>query len=92
MSKSLFWDVDVNNINWDKHSNFVINRVLSRGTLQDWTEIKKYYGLNTIKTTVLNMRYLDKLTLHFCSVVFDIPREDFRCYDMIQSTQELWNY
>ena len=42
LSESLFWDVDIKNIDWDKHTSFIIRRVLSRGTLQDWDEIKAY--------------------------------------------------
>ena len=92
LSKSLFWDTDLSDIDWNKHYKFVIHRVLTCGTWQDWVVIKNHYGLETIKPAVLSMRHLDKLSLCFCSTIFDIPPENFRCYTMMQSTQKLWNY
>ena len=92
LSKSLFWDVDYNTIDWEKNCQFVIYRVLMRGTLEDWNEIKQYYGLEKIKNVATYLRYLDKKTLNFCSIYFDIPKEKFRCYNTNPSIQKLWNY
>jgi len=60
--------------------------------LNDWRELKAYYGLERIKEEVLIMRYLDQKTLNFCSIYFNISKTDFRCYNIPQSTRELWNY
>lgn len=92
LSKTLFWDTDFDSVDFQKHSKKIIERVISRGTIEDWFAIKRYYGLEKIKTEVLEIRYLDKLTLNFCSKYFDIPKEKFRCYNIKQSIQELWNY
>ncbi len=92
LSKTLFWDTDINKLDYDKHARHIIARVLMRGTLNDWFEIKKYYGKERIKNEALQIRYLDKLTLNFCSQYFGIPRNKFRCYTTEQSIQKLWNY
>ncbi len=63
----LFWDVDCSKIDFIKSKAYVIERVLSHGMLTDWYKIKDYYGLDTIREVVLNLRYLDKRSLHFCS-------------------------
>lgn len=89
---SLFWDVDVNNIDYEKNSQFIINRVLLKGRLNDWNEIKQYYGLERIKRETLTMRYLDSRTLSFCSFIFDVPKSEFRCCNTPPSIKELWNY
>lgn len=60
--------------------NFVIERVLERGTFDEWQEIKQYYGLEKIKEAALQTRWLDNTTLTFCSTIFGIPKEQFRCY------------
>ena len=92
ISKSLFWDVDVSEIDYEKNATQIIERVLTRGSLEDWFAIKAYYGLERLKSEAIAIRYLDKITLNFCSVFFHIPKENFKCYNTPQSYQQLWNY
>ncbi len=92
LSKTLFWDTDINNLDFEKHSRHIIERVLMRGMINDWFEIKKYYGLERIKEEVLKIRYLDKVTLNFCSKYLKIPKQQFRCYNTEPSIRQLWNY
>jgi len=92
ISKNIFWDVDFNQLDMDQNSSFIINRVVARGTLDDWFSIKTYYGLQLIKDIIINSRYLDKISLSFFSLYFDLPKEQFRCYNIQQSTQQLWNF
>ncbi len=91
-SENLFWDVDLADIDYEKNANQIINRVLLRGNLTDWFEIKNFYGLNQLKEEVIKMRYLDARTLSFCSAYFEIPKTEFRCYNTPQSVKQLWNY
>ena len=92
LSKELFWDTDVNTIDWEKNARYVIERVVTRGNLQDWEEIQKFYGLEVIKEKVLQIRSMNKKTLNFLSFYFDTPLTDFRCYNITQSTRQHWNY
>ncbi len=92
LNKALFWDTNYQNIDYEKHSRFVIERVLTRGNLQDWKELKLYYGLNKIKDEAINIRYLDKITLNFCHTFFNIQKNKFRCYNTEPSIRKLWNY
>ncbi len=85
LTKSLFWDVDVQSIDFNKHKRFIIGRVLMRGSFDDFLNILDYYGEDVIKEEVKQMRYLDKKTLRFCSFYFHIPLENFRCYKQRQS-------
>jgi hypothetical protein len=80
LSKTLFWDVDYEAIAWDEKWQFVIERVLERGSLEDWKTIKAYYGLSKIKEAALTARWLDATTLSFCCNYFHLPKETFRCY------------
>jgi hypothetical protein len=79
-TKTLFWDCHYHRINYDKESRFVIERVLTRGTDSDEKKLFAYYGSEKIKQTVLELRYLDKKTLNYLSIIFNIPQEQFRCY------------
>lgn len=43
--KILFWDTEWDKINWSKHKDAVIYRVLNRGNNDEITEIKRYYNI-----------------------------------------------
>jgi hypothetical protein len=92
LNPGLFWDVDTSAFDWQQHADFIITRVLMRGTFDDWIAIKHFYGMERIKNAVIVSRYLDKKTLAFCSIIFDTPKDQFRCYTYRQLNQALWNY
>lgn len=46
LSREIFWDTNYDTIDWDKSYQWVICRVLDRGGIKDWHEIKKYYGID----------------------------------------------
>jgi len=92
LNKALFWDTDINKIDFNKNARSIIERVVSRGTLKDWFEIKNYYGLEKIKKEVTQIRFLDKITLNFLSKYFQIPKTKFRCYNTKPYIKKLWNY
>jgi len=88
----LFWDVDINTINFDENARFVIQRVIQRGSIKDWMTIKGFYGIEQIKKEVLLMRSLDSKTLNFFSIYFDINKENFRCFSIQQSPHQHFSY
>jgi plasmid maintenance system antidote protein VapI len=42
--KSVFWDTDISQIDWDKQKNAVIRRIFDRGNELEIAEIKQFYG------------------------------------------------
>ena len=92
LSKVLFWDTNYDTIDWDGKAAYVIERVVTRGTMDDWNQAREYYGLTKIKEVVLNARSLDKKTHNFLSVLFDLPMEEFRCYKHRQSIPQHFPY
>ncbi|MDX2245186.1 MAG: hypothetical protein SF052_00305 [Bacteroidia bacterium] len=89
---ALFWDVKVEDIDLEKHRASVIERITTRGNFEEFRILLQYYGKETVKNTLLNTRYLDKVTLFFCSTIFDSPITEFRCYKLAQSNPEHWIY
>lgn len=62
LRKSLFWDTDINEIDWNKHYKSVINRVFERGNEKEKKEIERFYGkrkteiaLNSDKTKPMQL-------------------------------------
>lgn len=84
-SRYLFWDTDPDKVNFDKNARYVIEKIVSRGQIEDWNEMKRYYGLDKVKEETKRIRYLDSRILNFLATFFGIPREEFRCY-----TQKQW--
>ncbi len=91
-STYLFWDTDINKLDLKRHAQYIIERVIMRGTLNDWIELKKTYSKLKLKNACLKASYLDKITLNFCSLYFNIPKEKFKCYINQQSNPNYWNY
>jgi hypothetical protein len=48
----LLWEYDVKTFNYDKSYKIVIERVLERGTIEEWREILRYYGEQKILETI----------------------------------------
>lgn len=92
LSPYLFWDVDIISLNSEKHAAYIIDRVLSLGTMEDFRHLIALYGVEKIKEVVKTLRYLDDKVLHFCSLYFTIPLSDFRCYTNRQLTPSHWQY
>lgn len=90
ISKVAFWDVNFDEIDFEKNARDIIGRVLMNGKLSDWVEIQRYYETNKIKEEIVQMRFLTDITLNFCSIYYEIPKEEFRCYKLKQSIPKLW--
>jgi hypothetical protein len=85
LNKRIFWDVDFAAINYDKYDRFVIERVFDRGDVDDIRQVRRYYGDKKIKEVLTTAKYLFDETINFCSAIFDIPKDKFRCYILRQS-------
>jgi len=49
LRKALFWDTDMNKIDWQKQSKAVIQRVFERGNDKEKKEITGFYGEKKVK-------------------------------------------
>lgn len=52
----IFWDVDMETMDYDKHSAFIIERVATLGKVSDWRAIQSYYGRTKIISVLLEAR------------------------------------
>lgn len=52
LRKSLFWDTNMNEIDWVKKDKAVIQRVFERGSKSEKKEISRFYGEDKIKSLV----------------------------------------
>ena len=52
LRKSLFWDTDIDQIDWQKQSKAVIRRVFERGNETEKNEILRFYGREKVNSTI----------------------------------------
>ena len=75
LDKRIFWDVNPENLDWQKSKQFIIERVLVRGFTKDVRIIFKMYSREELKNAVLKSRTLDKKTANYMSIYLSIPLE-----------------
>ena len=90
LSPSLFWDVDRENVDDEKHRRFVMQRVLERGSFDDWRLTKERYTLPTIVAEAQQMRSLEPKALAFIACVGGVHEETFRCFTLRRLHQKHW--
>jgi hypothetical protein len=92
LSKSLFWDTDPNLIDWQQQADAIIIRVLEKGRLSDFREVRIYYGDDRIIKAAKSARSLSKKTINFIALIFNIPLIEFRCYKKTLFPNLQWMY
>ena len=50
--KVVFWDTNMEELDWDKNSKFIIQRVMERGNKQEIQEIVSHYGKSRIEREI----------------------------------------
>jgi hypothetical protein len=92
LTKALFWDVDPQTVDLQKHASYIIEKVIALGTMEDFKIIKQYYGIPKIKRIIKKLRYMNDRDLNFYSTYFNIPLKDFRCYKLKLLNLTHWEY
>ena len=61
----LLWEYDLDTFNYDRSYKIVIERVLERGTLDEWREMLNYYGEQKVLETIEWSSQLTERMKHF---------------------------
>lgn len=72
-SQYLFWDADITVIDLKQHRRYVVERVMTRGRLEDFKKLLSIYSNEAIALEIKKSKQLDPKTRHFCSWYFNIP-------------------
>jgi len=89
--ESLFWEYDMKKFDWNDMKNIVIQRTIERGRIEDFYAILNLYGINSVKETIRQIPYLNSKDLSFVCTVFDLNKEELKCFIKKQSTNQHWN-
>lgn len=52
LRKILFWDTNIETIDWENYKDSVIHRVFERGNDQEKKEIIRFYGFKTVQSSL----------------------------------------
>ncbi|TJZ62925.1 plasmid maintenance system antidote protein [Sphingobacterium olei] len=63
LRKALFWDTDIENIDWENQYKAVIKRVFERGNQSEKDEITRFYGPEKIKRVLADYK-IEPMILH----------------------------
>ncbi len=72
-SRELFWDYPNLNIDLEKNARFVVERVVTRGRLEDFYKLLQIYSSERIVECLKRSKELDPKTRNFVSHYFGIP-------------------
>jgi hypothetical protein len=92
LDRAYFWDVDFDKLDVKASKRLIVERVVNFGNLSDFDIITKFWGIDEIKRTVVELNYLDPKTLNFLSLLYNIPKRNFKCYTRRQLNPQHWNY
>ena len=92
LSKHLFWDIDPNLLEWERSKKTIIERVIERGSLEEWVCIVKVYTLEGIVNTAKTFRSMSPIDLNFIATISNTPKEEFRCYNTRLLMCQHWIY
>ena len=73
-SPNLFWDTAVEKLDIKKNKRPIIERVITRGILEDFYILLQLYSGEDIIEAIRHSRILDNKTANFCSLIFNIPK------------------
>ena len=80
LRKSLFWDIPEQAINLSKNRGLIIERILTRGTVEEFRQLRKIFSDRQIREHAVRIGTLDRKTLNFVSRLYQIKPEEFKCY------------
>jgi hypothetical protein len=92
LSAHLFWDVNPEELDFEKNKKLIIQRVMGYGLINDWQILLNTYGISEIAKIAVSLRELDKKSASFIALLSKIPEEQFLCFISKQSTPEHLNF
>lgn len=88
---TLFWEYNLSHFDWDKMRVLVVQRVVERGRIEDFYALLNMYGVDGVKEAIKEIPTLNPKDMSFVCAVFDLKKEELKCYTRKQYRQQHWN-
>lgn len=86
----LLWEYNLEKVDYSSMRNVIVQRVIERGWPEDWYFILNQYGIDGVKSAIVELPYLNDKDMNFVSHQFDIPLTTLKCYIKKQSAISHW--
>lgn len=91
LARELFWDWRYNEIDWKKSYRSIIERVVERGTNEEWEELIRFYGKPAVITALKNdIKFLPDYAIEKVIKYFNLQKEELACYKRKQLRKGHW--
>jgi hypothetical protein len=92
ISKTAFWDIAFEQLDYEKSSLFIMQKVFNYGTWNDQVAVFSFYGKERVRKEIINAPYLRPTALSFLAVVLELDKTEFKCYIHQQLNPIPWTY
>jgi plasmid maintenance system antidote protein VapI len=87
--RGIFWDVNIDNIDFIERERFVIERVFERGNDSEIREIIKFYGKKKCRSIIKSAKNPIFTTIKNAQHYLDLKKEDLKCLKHFTGKQPL---
>lgn len=92
INSALLWEYDMNLFDWQKSKIIVVQRVVEMGKPEDfYAAFDIYGGIDGFREIIKTVPYLNSVDINFVCILFNLKREELKCYTKKQSRPQLWN-
>lgn len=91
LKKRLFWEFRYSEIDWAREYAAIIERVIERGTEEEWEELILFYGKEKVVNTLkYDANYLADETIQEVCKYFDLQPSQLKSFVRKQSLPRHW--
>ncbi len=92
ISPSLLWEYDLSEFDWYNMRTVVVQRVIERGWLMDfYAAFNLYGGIEGFREIIKGIPYLSPINMNFVCNMFNLKKEELRCYTRRQLREQFLN-
>jgi hypothetical protein len=91
INSSLLWEYNIDQVDYAKMQNLIVERVIERGWPEDWYALLNLYGVDGVISVIKELPYLNDKDMNFVAYVFNLPLTALKCYTNKQSARQHWN-
>jgi hypothetical protein len=75
-----FWDIDKTKLNFSQDKDFILSRMVERGTLDDVLKTLSFYGIREAKRVLTSNKYLSREAMYLAHLLLNTPIENFSAF------------
>lgn len=80
LNKWIFWDINIDKLDYKKNKQLIIERIAVHGTENDEKIMNIMYSLGTIKKCLIKSDSLTEKVIQYYAFVLHIKESKFKCY------------